>query len=645
MNRFTENFSTIRDLNDLYKKAKKYDYISFDIFDTLIKRDISRPVDIFSLIEDKYQVNNFCSDRIKAEQRARQKSRKKDINLDDIYDEMPTLSKYKEIEKNFELNECTVNLDIFPFYKWAIANKKVIIISDIYLDKKTIEKILHKNGINGYQNLYISNEENLIKSDGSLFKKALKDNSIEPNNVLHIGNSLKADFLGAKKAKISAIKIPTYKNRKMHEYNNVFSLKNSSVGFLNSFINNHTNFEDNYEKFGYEIFGPLLFGFSSWLIKDMKNKKVKKVLFMSRDGFILKKAYDNLGFDKLIPSFYFEASRRSLRVPNYSSKMSFEEMVNVLTVPNLTNLKQIFDSWGLDINKHLDVLKKLNLNKESEFKRDQLKRNPIFKQLFIQIKDYIFANSEVELANLKKYLKQINFNQKIAIVDIGWGGSMQKFLNETLNKMNISTNIVGYYVGLTKRAQQNLGSNNLEAYGYAFDRLNNPNGDDLERPFVGLFETLFLEQNGSVMKYSKKNNKVIAVRYPYEYLINGDVTREVIAVKKIQLAALDFVMQFSKSYTSSYTKISNETMFSNLYQFGVHPIIKDVNLFGNFNFFNDGTKVKLADPKNISYYLLHVPELRSDLYNSQWKIGFLKKLLKLPINYVGIFKLLHKIAN
>ncbi len=51
--------------------------------------------------------------------------------------------------------------------------------------------------------------------------------------------------------------------------------------------------------------------------------------------------------------------------------------------------------------------------------------------------------------------------RKIAVVDIGWGGSMQKNLIQTLNNNGISNNITGYYLGLSKKSRENLGKKRI----------------------------------------------------------------------------------------------------------------------------------------------------------------------------------------
>ena len=70
-----------------------------------------------------------------------------------------------------------------------------------------------------------------------------------------------------------------------------------------------------YFDFGYKNFGPILVGFSNWLNDEFKKKDIKKVFFLARDGYIMKKAFDYLYGDKYNTK-YFYASRRAIIVPS-----------------------------------------------------------------------------------------------------------------------------------------------------------------------------------------------------------------------------------------------------------------------------------------------------------------------------------------
>lgn len=88
-------------------------------------------------------------------------------------------------------------------FNYAISQKKeVYIISDMYLPKSVIEKILIKCGITGQKEIYVSCECGMNKISGKLFQYVIYKNKLQPHQMLHIGDSVKADCLGAAKSKI-----------------------------------------------------------------------------------------------------------------------------------------------------------------------------------------------------------------------------------------------------------------------------------------------------------------------------------------------------------------------------------------------------------------------------------------------------------
>ncbi|RGZ91083.1 hypothetical protein [Eubacterium sp. AM46-8] len=255
-------------------------------------------------------------------------------------------------------------------------------------------------------------------------------------------------------------------------------------------------------------------------------------------------------------------------------------------------------------------------------------------------------NSNKELKELIKYLKQFDFSKKIAIVDIGWGGSMQKNLIQTLNNQGISNDITGYYLGLSKKSKQNLGANGYKAKGYLFDCLNNDTDTDIVIAFRPLFETLFLEQAGSVKCYeTQKDGKTISVRYEYEYVKDKELSHEAKKVLNIQTGAVDFVRAFKDSKVSAYINSDKEILFKYIYETGTNPNMEDVRRFGDFIFFNNGCGNYLAKPQKLRKYIVNPKMCLSDLSESQWKLGFLKYIIKVPFPYLRLYLMLHKMNN
>jgi HAD superfamily hydrolase (TIGR01549 family) len=203
--------------NRLYKKVKGYQNISFDMFDTLIERNVILPTDIFfqagkSVLDDG---EKFREQRILAERKARAKHQSKEVTLDQIYLELgflydeQILNELKEKEISEELSNCNPRKDIVEVYRKLIKEgKNVFIVTDMYLPKDTLSMMLRKCSIDDYKDLLLSNEEEAGKRDGKLFEILLQRYDIQSQSLIHIGDDLKSDYLGAKKVGITSVIIP-----------------------------------------------------------------------------------------------------------------------------------------------------------------------------------------------------------------------------------------------------------------------------------------------------------------------------------------------------------------------------------------------------------------------------------------------------
>lgn len=610
---------------------KKCDVVSFDVFDTLLKRNVEKPEDVFHYIEKKYKLDGFFKERIEAEKLARKIHKSREITLDDIYSCMNF--KCRDLELKTESLLLVRNNNLFDLYNTCLKDKTVIITSDMYLPEEFIREILRREGYVNFKKMYLSSSQGVTKSSGKLFDYIKKDFG-QDKKIIHIGDSIKSDYLMPLKHGIKAIHIPRKSN------SNSFAIKSKSIGanVLNSFLRNVSLKSDSsYYKFGYEKFGPLLWGFSRWLHGKLMNNNIDRVYFFSRDGFIMKKAYDELFGDT--KTFYMEVSRRSLRVPILWMDNDLNTFINMISPSKLIALSSVFDGLGLNVNDYLSLLEKYGFNKSTSFDRNSILKNNKFVSLYSELKKDSYLISIKEYKELQIYLKKFDLTDKFAIVDIGWSGGMQRYLTETLKKLGFHSNIVGYYFGVAEYCKRNLDViSDLNLNGFLFDFSKNKNSIDLRSSFVGLFETLFLEQNGSVVNYGHSSNMSYANRGEYEYIQNGKPTYEYMAVKEIQSGALDFIKRFK----SIDIDLSPEEAFQGIKNSGEAPSFDDLHLFSNFRFFDEGKYSYLANPKSILFYLFHIKSFKRDFLSSRWKTGFLRKLFILKLPYVHFYNFLLK---
>lgn len=194
-----------------------YEYISFDIFDTLIERDVNRTSDIFMLVGKKVlgeeKAEEFRELRKRAECNAREENQSSEITLEHIYKKMngiynqSVIESLKNEEIKTELEHCYIKDNMASFYATCIKHKKVLIVSDMYLSADVIHKMLEKCNVKGYESLFVSSEYGVNKISGKLFNIVMDQKKIHASQMIHIGDSIKADFLGARKVGIKSILI------------------------------------------------------------------------------------------------------------------------------------------------------------------------------------------------------------------------------------------------------------------------------------------------------------------------------------------------------------------------------------------------------------------------------------------------------
>lgn len=618
--------------NKIIKKIKKYDYISFDIFDTLVKRNVEKPSDIFKLIEENNGLTNFCNFRMKAENIARNR-KKSEITLNDIYNEMShyysgiSMEKLMNIEIETEIKLCVFNNDFQEIYKYCKnSSKHIIIISDMYLPRNTIDSILKTNNIT-YEKLYLSCEIGRTKAKGDIFDFVINDLNINPHQLIHIGDNLKSDFINPKLKKISSIKIPKYQNHVKHYH----SLSSIDEKKLFTFVNNNYDCQKSYfYNSGFAIMGPLLYSFCNWLNNKIEDNSIDKILFFSRDGLIIKKAYE-LIYGESKNNVYFRASRRAIIVPSLIYCNDIKEMIDSMYLEKKIKLKKVLINLGLNITSKVKFkAKSSNIDLDSFITIEDLaNKNNRYYKFLNEFYDEIKQNSLKENQAFLKYFESIcNGSSRVAIVDIGWFGNMQNSIEKILKKENLNFELYGFYIGLNP---YNVYQTKYKMYGFLFDYFNSY-GFEYQRRYNSIFETMFTSKEKSLKKYILTNN---IVNYEFKSSDNNDKEN---IIEEYQDGALKFVEIYMQICELLNINWNNVKIIDMVNDFGVNPTLKDAEKWGDLIFESGSSRHYIAKPRQNKEYIFHISKLINDLKDSYWKIGFLKRVFKIKFNYNLIYK-------
>ena len=381
-----------------------------------------------------------------------------------------------------------------------------------------------------------------------------------------------------------------------------------------------------YYDFGYNIFGPFLYGYTFWLKKNIEKGNYKKIFFFSRDGYMMEKAFELLNVGK-INSEYVYFSRKSIRQALLNQCTTYKESLKYLTWERFISFGKLLEYYGFSTNERREISRKVEIELEHDFLYSELENNKSLQKIYLDLKEIIVKKSVKQEVLLKNYLRQINMYGKCAIVDIGWHGSMQFFLEEFIKTHNMNIEIDGYYVGTTSSFQLEGKAN-----GYLYD----DNDQSLRKSilcFFGGYEKLFQSLEGSTYGYKEKNKMIVPELAEYEYINDTDAQR---CIKEWQIGALDFV----KNVKMHQFLIKDERQWAiPIIQFGKNPTMKDIELF-RFFYNTDGTKEYFVSQKSLFKY--KPKELIHALSNSVWKTGFMKSVFKVPLPYYKIYELMRK---
>lgn len=394
---------------DLIKKAK---VISFDCFDTLLERPYVCPKDLFVHMERFYDIKGFAEERISAEQRAHNNSLKKEISIDEIYDNiLPKFKKYKQSELLFEQTLLKRVEQNYLLYKEAVKqNKPIVVISDMYLSDVFIKSVLTKNGYDNIRKVYVSSKYNATKGTGDLYRFVLQDFDLKPNELLHIGDNEHVDIACPSSMGITTFYVKksldkyaaNYGLAKYYRFFNANPCLETSV-LLSLIVKQSLKHKLNYwQQIGYAIAAPFIYGYLSKIENEVQKNKIDTLLFVARDGYLLQKYY-NILVNKPVKNHYIYA-------------------------PRILNLK-CFGDW-CDSRAYLVKYAKMLSKNIKQFVGVESEQD--IKQSLEFYSDKIESFLSYNKSNYMRYLKKQNISgNRIASVDMTTGAfSSERFLSK-----------------------------------------------------------------------------------------------------------------------------------------------------------------------------------------------------------------------
>jgi len=631
-------FATLTtDSKENYNKAC---VVSFDIFDTVVTRLVAAPKHIFSLVAERSkkilnneQLKKFTLCRIEAEERARKAARneyREEVTLHEIYYQLKLLlnindsllGKILQFENEVEFENVIPIEPMVQIYNKALNDgKRVVFVSDMYLDKKIIESILIKCGFNAYEKLFVSSEIKLTKGSGRLWPHVLQTLDVEPNNIIHFGDSSWGDIKRASEHGLNTVHFPflaqDQKNR-----NNVSSTTLTLSKFVQKNRINDIFCNNTYKRIGENYLSVMYMSYVKWIAENAEKTGINNLLFLSRDGYILKKVWDILSSKNLVPqnikASYFQVSRKSLIMSSIVELTPSTIDFLISGGEKGRTVKTFVERTGIAISNN--ILSKINaIFKNPEYiissKDDYINLRQLFGDLRKEILDFS-AQSRVNAIKYFESFKIFDGQSRTAIVDLGWQGNMQGAIKKIINFVEPNISISGFYFGLWRNALGKLYSSG-SMKGMICNGLQHP---DFERKLIQLaplLEALHSAPHGSVKGYESVDDEIVVIHQDYktEKKVYEDI---IVNLHRFALASIENIAsgKSNLNFDELNTKLCQEVLEELL----VLPNSRELDVLGKIRhidgFEHSGEGVSLVP------YDEEIPKNEDDAFNILSKYHF-----------------------
>ena len=339
--------------------------------------------------------------------------------------------------------------------KLHLQGKKILVASDIYLPAAHLEKLIERGGFFDCVDGVISSADSfLAKASGQGFSLMRDRFHIDPAHWLHVGDNpisdglrpaefgLKALILrdGREKMRKGIIRRywnygrgrPFFRGRAVQQA--MLPMEGENIPRPSLYIE------------GYNLFAPVIGSFLLRLAEKTRTLNISHIFFLSREGWMFqqywKKMLPHLPQAALLPSnSYLYVSRMALAGAACAYQGLTPQNAAIAFLPSGNrDFRDICRIFKLDGEACLPYLQRHDLDLASSLSPQYPETTDKNRICFAELLEDEAFQKEVQLQTrphnnaLIRYLEQEDFfsHSDVAIVDIGWLGSIQRFLYEAV---------------------------------------------------------------------------------------------------------------------------------------------------------------------------------------------------------------------
>ncbi len=425
-------------------------------------------------------------------------------------------------EIQLEQQALYVKPDVVAVLQWLrTQNVRVFAISDMYLDGVYIRELLAEKGLTDcFEQIYVSADSGLCKYSGRLFEHIRAEQALEYPQWVHIGDNPVSDRRVACQLGIQGVWLYEKQELLRREQQQLSAEMANSGGLwrgqhffsvlqqcLRVQESNGSNANSFYFRYGRDVLGGAFSTFMLGLQERLQHKPVDKVLFVARDGFLFHQMYQQLA--EQVPNAYVYLSRKVITAAATADGLTLEQAQVAFYNPKQQGLKSVCKVYGLpeDEIKPLAAVHGFNdfAAPLTDWQDQRLKNFLADDAVQACIRPIGVEHRRL----LEAYLQQVGFFDvaSVSLVDIGWNGTVQKFLKQTFGARTDFPQVRGYYFAFVPKIYSDFGANNF-CEGIIHDSRRDNACERIPAEFEEIFEQGARAQDATTVAYRQVGDRI-----------------------------------------------------------------------------------------------------------------------------------------
>jgi FMN phosphatase YigB (HAD superfamily) len=338
---------------------------------------------------------------------------------------------------------------------------RLVFVSDMYLGAGNVQALLdHCDFGDLFDAGYVSGDTGRYKATGRAFEHLVEQEHVDPARTIHVGDHEIADDAAPRRLGIETVRIvdPALDRSRLRErIDHPFGVAGSAVALQAWTQAIEPESEPFAARYGRTVLGPAFAAFVHQVLEAALADGVDALYFLSRDGFVPQCIYDvaarSLRYrGHAPPARYLVVSRlptvRAIMVGGFSIKALMSARNQL--VPTERTVRNTLRSLGISNEIIGAVCTDHVVDPDRSFDDAYLQHPALLSALNdARLMEAAHESGRVAHELLIDYLEQegVLDHQRVGIVDIGWGGTIQDQLGDALQHLDDPPRVIGYYFG------------------------------------------------------------------------------------------------------------------------------------------------------------------------------------------------------